>query len=100
MMTPLSSIAIGTTNPKAAMLSAICRICLRECVRALRPFGVSLSTAIQEISNMVLSYDGKAKHPGFDLRRLQFKLFGKLRLGSYPCRSHRGSAGACCRLTI
>src|SRR5438132_2097884 len=94
MMTPSSSVRIGTTNPNAAMLSAICRICLREWVRTLRPLGVSLSIAVQKISIMSLSYDAEAKRTGFDLRRLQFKLFEKLRLGSYPRRSHRASAGA------
>jgi hypothetical protein len=69
---------------------------LREWERALRPFGVSLSFAIQKISVMSVSYDAEAKRKGFDLRRLQFKLFGKLRLGSYPRRSHRVSAGAHC----
>jgi len=65
-------------------------------MRAFRPFGVSLSIAVQEISIMGLSYDAEAKRAGFDRRRLQFKLFGKLRLGSYPRRSHRVSAGAHC----
>jgi hypothetical protein len=48
----------------------------------LRPFGVTLSIAIQKISIMGFSYDAEAKRAGFDLRRLQFKLFGNLRLGS------------------
>ena len=65
-------------------------------MRALRPLGVSVSIAIQEISIMGFSYDAKAKRARFDLRRLQFKLFEKLRLGSYPRRSHRVSAGARC----
>jgi hypothetical protein len=42
---------------------------LREWERALRPFGVSLSIAIQKISIMDFSYDAEAKHKGFDLRR-------------------------------
>src|SRR5439155_16601959 len=34
-----------------------------------------------------------------DLRRYRPNLFGELRLGSYPRRSHRASAGAHCPLT-
>src|SRR5438874_13039713 len=101
MMTPSSSITIGTTNPKAAMLSAICRICLREWVRALRTLGVSLSIAIQKISIMRHSYDAEAKRTGFDLRRVTVQIVARsLRLGSYPRRSHRVSAGAHRRLTV
>jgi hypothetical protein len=42
---------------------------LREWERALRPFGVTLSIAIQKISIMGFSYDAEAKRAGFDLRR-------------------------------
>src|SRR5258707_9308745 len=77
MMTPSSSITIGTTNPKAAMLSAICRICLREWVRVLRTLGVSLSIAIQKISIMRRSYDAEAKRTGFDLRRVKVQIVSR-----------------------
>ena len=52
MMTPPSSTSSGTRNPNAVMLSAIWRICLRECVRAFRRLGVSASIVSQEIANM------------------------------------------------
>ena len=47
---------------------------LREWERALRPFGVGLSIAIQKISVMSLSYDAEAKPAGFDLRRFKFQI--------------------------
>ena len=42
------------------------------------------------------SSDAKAKRARCDGRRLQTKLSKELRLGSYPRRSHRASAGARC----
>ena len=68
MMTPPSSIRIGTRNPNAAMLSAIWRICFFECVLALRALGLSASTAIHSIVAMSLSFDAEAKRARFDLR--------------------------------
>jgi hypothetical protein len=47
---------------------------LREWERALRPFGVSLSIAIQKISVMSVSYDAEAKRTGFDLRRFTVQI--------------------------
>jgi hypothetical protein len=43
------------------------------------------------------SYDAEAKRMGFDLRRVTVQIVSRsLRLGSYPRRSHRVSAGAHC----
>src|SRR2546430_2831788 len=96
MTRPRSSIRIGTRNPNAAMLSAIWRICFFECVLALRALGLSASTESHFIMTVSPSSDAKAKRARCDGRRLQTKLSKELRLGSYPRRSHRASAGARC----
>src|SRR5450759_319323 len=82
MILPSSSIRIGTTNPNAAMLSAIWRICFFECVRALRALGLS---ALMGKLGMRLSCDAEAKRArastcvGF-----RSKVLRELRLESYP----------------
>src|SRR5262245_40016868 len=53
-MTPPSSTRIGTTNPKAWMLSAICRICFFEWVLALRALGLSALSEIHFNINISL----------------------------------------------
>ena len=42
-----SSMSTGLVNPKRPMLSAICRICFFECVRALFGYGLSWQFAVR-----------------------------------------------------
>ena len=44
MISPSSDTSTGFVKPKRSMLSAICRICFLECVRALRAYGFSEET--------------------------------------------------------
>ena len=42
-MAPASSISTGLVNPKREMLSAICRTCFLECVRAFLAQGCEIA---------------------------------------------------------
>jgi hypothetical protein len=68
---------------KARMLAAIWPICLRECVRAFRRFGVSASVATHEILNMspfLFQLTHGAKHTASTRVGFQIRLCLRLRL--------------------
>src|SRR6266511_2544777 len=74
-MVPSSSMRMGTRNPKALMLCAICSSCFFGCVLAFRAFGLSVAIAIICMVAMSRLLSAEAKRMRIGRRLFQTKLF-------------------------